>query len=71
MCPHRKLKWFADRNFEMDPLRSRVVLRYEELYPFGSRQDSPPPVQQEYWVCLQLTISFFNYCNILFFLVYR
>ncbi|CAE6470543.1 unnamed protein product [Rhizoctonia solani] len=48
MCPDRKLKWFADRNFEMDSLCSGVALRFEELYPVGSRQDSRSPVQQEH-----------------------
>lgn len=42
MCPDRKLKWYTDRGYEIDSIRSRVVSRFEELYPDTSTEARLP-----------------------------
>ncbi|KAG8756943.1 hypothetical protein FRC11_004911 [Ceratobasidium sp. 423] len=49
MCPDRKLKWYTDRGYKVDSIRSRVVSRFEELYPNTTQeaqsQNNPQPIR--------------------------
>ncbi|CAE6455658.1 unnamed protein product, partial [Rhizoctonia solani] len=36
MCPDRKLKWFADWNYAVEPIRTQVIARFTELFPEAS-----------------------------------
>ncbi|KAG9091288.1 hypothetical protein FRC06_000636, partial [Ceratobasidium sp. 370] len=44
MCPDHKLKWFADRGFSTEPIRQRVVDRFDDLYPHTSQSSHPQQV---------------------------
>ncbi|KAG8692108.1 hypothetical protein FRC08_010001 [Ceratobasidium sp. 394] len=44
MCPDRKLKWFADRGFPIEPLRQRLIERFNTLNPQVGQSTRPQPV---------------------------
>ncbi|QRW12433.1 hAT family dimerization protein [Ceratobasidium sp. AG-Ba] len=41
MCPDRKLKWFADRGFLTEPIRDRLVERFDSRNPQAHQSTRP------------------------------